>query len=78
VVVRVVILRGAGLLAIGAPLAWWLIICGMLAWRRVSSQYAFTVAVSPDGVRIRRGLLGTVAGASAPASPNFVCLIVQK
>lgn len=49
------------LLAVGAPLAWWLIICGTLAWRRVSSQYAFTVAASPDGVRIRRGLLGTVA-----------------
>jgi len=54
-------LAPAGLLAIGAPLAWWLIICGMIAWRRVSTQYAFTVAVSPDGVRIRRGLLGTVA-----------------
>jgi putative membrane protein len=50
-----------GLLAVGAPLAWWLIMCGGIVWRRVSSQYAFTVAVSPDGVRIRRGLLGTVA-----------------
>jgi putative membrane protein len=50
-----------GFLAVGAPLAWWLIILGAIAWRRVSSQYAFTVAVSPDGVRIRRGLLGTVA-----------------
>ena len=50
-----------GLLAIGVPLVWWLIICGTIAWQRVSTQYAFTVAVSPDGVRIRRGLLGTVA-----------------
>jgi putative membrane protein len=50
-----------GLIAVGAPLAWWLIICGSIVWRRVSTQYAFTVAVSPDGVRIRRGLLGTVA-----------------
>jgi putative membrane protein len=48
-------------LAVGAPLAWWLVICGTIAWRRVSAQYAFTVAVSPDGVRIRRGLLSTVA-----------------
>src|SRR5262249_1585024 len=47
-----------GLLAVGAPLAWWLIICGMLAWRRVSTQYGFTVAVSPHGVRIPRRLLG--------------------
>ena len=30
-------------------------------WRRVSTQYGFTVAQSPDGIRIRRGLLGTVA-----------------
>jgi putative membrane protein len=50
-----------GFLAALAPLAWWLIICGTVAWRRVSTQYAFTVAASPDGVRIRRGLLGTVA-----------------
>jgi len=50
-----------GFLAVGAPLAWWLVTFGAIVWRRVSSQYAFTVAVSPDGVRIRRGLLGTVA-----------------
>jgi len=30
-------------------------------WRRISSCYGFTVAVAPDGIRIRRGLLGTVA-----------------
>ncbi len=30
-------------------------------WRRISSSFGFTVAVSPDGIRIRRGLLGTVA-----------------
>ncbi len=30
-------------------------------WRRISSQYGFTVANAPDGIRIRRGLLGTVA-----------------
>jgi putative membrane protein len=50
-----------GLLAAGAPLAWWLVITGMIVWRRISAQYGFTVAASPDGVRIRRGLLGTVA-----------------
>jgi putative membrane protein len=50
-----------GLLGAGALLIWLLIICGAIAWRRVSTQYAFTVAASPDGVRIRRGLLGTVA-----------------
>jgi putative membrane protein len=30
-------------------------------WRRISSCFGFTVSVSPDGIRIRRGLLGTVA-----------------
>ena len=30
-------------------------------WRRISANFGFTVAVSPDGIRIRRGLLGTVA-----------------
>jgi putative membrane protein len=57
----IVAVTPGGLLAAGAPLAWWLILCGSIVWRRVSTQYAFTVAVSPDGVRIRRGLLGTVA-----------------
>jgi len=30
-------------------------------WRRISSQYGFAVAEAPDGIRIRRGLLGTVS-----------------
>ncbi len=30
-------------------------------WRRVSSLYGFSVADAPDGIRIRRGLLSTVA-----------------
>jgi putative membrane protein len=51
----------AGLIAAAGSLVWWLVIGAMIAWRHVSSQYAFTVAASPDGVRIRRGLLATVA-----------------
>jgi putative membrane protein len=30
-------------------------------WRRISSQYGFSVAHAPDGIRISRGLLSTVA-----------------
>lgn len=30
-------------------------------WRRISTQYGFTVAEAPDGIHISRGLLGTVA-----------------
>jgi putative membrane protein len=51
----------AGVFAAAAPLLWWVLLSVSLVWQRVSSQYGFTVAASPDGVRIRRGLLGTVA-----------------
>lgn len=51
----------AGVFAAAAPFLWWVLLSGSLLWQRVSSQYGFTVAASPDGVRIRRGLLGTVA-----------------
>jgi putative membrane protein len=30
-------------------------------WHRISSVYGFSVANAPDGIRIRRGLVGTVA-----------------
>ena len=49
------------LAALAISLVWLLIVCLSLVWRRVSTQYGFTVAQSPDGIRIRRGLLGTVA-----------------
>jgi len=55
----------AGLAALGAALGVALLWCAIafvsLVWRRVSTEYGFTVAQSPDGIRIRRGLLGTVA-----------------
>jgi putative membrane protein len=49
------------LAATGGTFAVWLITLGPIAWRRLATQYGFTVAESPDGIRIRRGLLGTVA-----------------
>jgi putative membrane protein len=51
----------AGLAALGVAVLWWLVIGASMLWRRVSTQYGFTVAQSRDGIRIRRGLLGTVA-----------------
>jgi putative membrane protein len=51
----------AGVLAAVGPVAWWAFMCATLVWRRVSTEYGFTVAQSPDGLRIRRGLLATVA-----------------
>ena len=30
-------------------------------WRRFNTQYGFTVASAPDGIRVRRGLVGSVA-----------------
>lgn len=47
--------------ATGGTFAGYLLVLGSVAWRRVSSQYGFTVAESGDGIRIRRGLLSTVA-----------------
>ncbi len=51
----------AGFAVAGGTLLWWVISTVPLVWRRVSTEYGFTVAQSPDGIRIRRGLLGTVA-----------------
>jgi putative membrane protein len=51
----------AGFTGLAGTLLWWLVSFVPLAWRRVSTQYGFTVAQSPDGIRIRRGLLDTVA-----------------
>jgi len=47
--------------ATGGMLVIWLLSLAPLVWRRVSTEYGFTVAQAPDGIRIRRGLLGTVA-----------------
>jgi putative membrane protein len=54
-------LSRAALAALAISLVWLLIACLSLVWRRVSTQYGFTMAQSPDGIRVRRGLLGTVA-----------------
>jgi putative membrane protein len=57
----------AAVVAPGFFLAWestlGLIALGLVTrtWRRVTGRYGFTVATSPDGIRIRRGLLSTVA-----------------
>ncbi|HEY5990847.1 MAG TPA: PH domain-containing protein [Streptosporangiaceae bacterium] len=49
------------LVAAAGATTWWVVISVTMLWRKVSEQYGFTVAASPDGIRIRRGLLGTVA-----------------
>jgi putative membrane protein len=59
-VVVALVVPGA-LAATGGTLAVWLFTLGPIAWRRLATQYGFTVAESPDGIRIRRGLLSTVA-----------------
>jgi putative membrane protein len=42
-----------------AIFAWFVILIGHDIWRRVSSLWEFTVTESPDGLRIRHGLLST-------------------
>jgi len=51
----------AAAVAIGGTLAAYLVVLLRVVWRRVSEQYGFTVSHAPDGIRIRRGLLGTVS-----------------
>jgi len=48
-------------LVTGSTLLAYLLAASAVLWRRLSSQYGFTVAESGDGIRIRRGLLSTVA-----------------
>lgn len=55
------VIAPAALAVVGGTLLWWLVTTVPLLWRRVSAEYGFTVAGSPDGIRIRRGLLSTVA-----------------
>ena len=64
------VLIGEVVLAVAAPAGFviaagtvlgWAVTAVPVIWRRVSADYGFTVAQSPDGIRIRRGLLGTVA-----------------
>lgn len=47
--------------AAGGTFVVFLITLAPLVWRRIATEYGFTIAQSPDGIRIRRGLLGTVA-----------------
>ncbi len=47
--------------AVAGSLVVYLVGIGQGVWRRFNDQYGFTVAVAPDGIRVRRGLLSTVA-----------------
>jgi putative membrane protein len=59
--VVVALVMPAAFVATGSAFAVLLISLGSFVWRRLATQYGFTLAESPDGIRIRRGLLGTVA-----------------
>jgi putative membrane protein len=69
VVLTAVVVASAVLFAVDARVARALATAGVLAyliglvtsiWRRFNGQYGFTVAHAADGIRVRRGLLGTV------------------
>jgi putative membrane protein len=49
---------GAALAATG--LLAWVLGLATAVWRRFNGQYGFTLAHAPDGIRVRRGLVGTV------------------
>jgi putative membrane protein len=47
--------------AVAGSLVIYLFGIGQGIWRRFNEQYRFTVALAPDGIRVRRGLLSTVS-----------------
>ena len=50
----VLVAGGSGLFALFVTM-------GLTAWRRISTEWSFTVAEAPDGIRIRAGLLSLAA-----------------
>jgi len=50
----VLVASGSGLLAAFVTMA-------LTAWRRISTEWSFTVAEAPDGLRVRSGLLSRAA-----------------
>ncbi len=50
----VLVTGGSGLVALFVAMA-------LTAWRRISTEWSFTVAEAPDGIRIRSGLLSLAA-----------------
>ena len=57
----VILAAPAVLAATGSTFLIFLVTLVPMVWRRLATEYGFTLAQSPDGIRIRRGLLGTVA-----------------
>ena len=57
----VILVSPAVLAATGSTFLIFLVTLVPVVWRRLATEYGFTLARSPDGIRIRRGLLGTVA-----------------
>jgi putative membrane protein len=57
----VILVAPAVLAASGSTFLIFLLTLVPMVWRRLATEYGFTLAQSPDGIRIRRGLLGTVA-----------------
>ena len=53
--------RRAAAAAVAGSLLVYLLGIGQGIWRRFNEQYRFTVALAPDGIRVRRGLLSTVS-----------------
>jgi len=61
VLIFVTTISTAAATAVAGSLAVYLLGIGQGIWRRFNEQYRFTVALAPDGIRVRRGLLSTVS-----------------
>jgi putative membrane protein len=61
VLIFVTTVSTAAATAVAGSLFVYLLGIGQGIWRRFNEQYGFTVALAPDGIRVRRGLLSTVS-----------------
>ncbi len=60
-VIAVTSVSRAATAAVGGSLLVYALSFAHHTWKRVADQYGFSVGLAPDGLRIRRGLLSTVA-----------------
>jgi putative membrane protein len=76
-VVLLLVIRVSHTAAIAVGSVFFTYILGFVqgVWRRISGAWGFVVAEAPDGIRIRRGLLGTVAETIPPRRVQGLRLI---
>ena len=57
-----------------AVFLWFAIVIGHAVWQRISSMWSFTVSDSPDGLRVRHGLLSTTRQTVPPGRVQAILI----